>query len=307
MKTRCARRSWGLFAQTSLELTPELRAVLGLRADRLQARVNGLTLPANGGSASDTQVSPKLTVVWSVTPKTELFFNTGRGFHSNDARGMTARIDPKTGDPVDPVPALVPLTGAEIGLRTEAIRGLQSSVSVWGLRSASELVYIGDAGATEASLGSRRRGIEFSNRWQPVPWFLFDADLAFSHARLKDGSRIPNAIDRVASVAGTLKNLNGWTASLQWRYLGAGALSEDNSERSFPSSTFNLRATKALGKVLGAQASVTLDVFNLFDRKVNDIQYYYESQLPGEAAPLADRHVHPAEPRNLRLTLQASF
>lgn len=297
----------GLFAQTSLEFTPELRAVLGLRADRLQARVNALTLPANGGSASDTQLSPKFTLVWAVTPKTEVFFNTGRGFHSNDARGMTARIDPKTGDPVDSVPALVPLTGAEIGLRTEAISGLQSSVSVWGLRSASELVYIGDAGATEASLGSRRRGIEFSNRWQPVPWFLFDADLAFSHARLKDGSRIPNAIDRVASLAGTLKNLDGWTASLQWRYLGAGALTEDNSVRSFPSSTFNLRATKALGKVLGAQASVTLDVFNLFDRKVNDIQYFYESQLPGEPGPVADRHVHPAEPRNLRLTLQASF
>jgi outer membrane receptor protein involved in Fe transport len=297
----------GLFAQTSLEFTPELRAVLGLRADRLQARVNALTLPANGGSASDTQLSPKLTLVWAVTPKTELFLNTGRGFHSNDARGMTARFDPKTGDPVDPVPALVPLTGAELGLRTEAIAGLQSSVSLWGLRSASELVYIGDAGATEASQGSRRRGIEFSNRWQPVPWFLFDADLAFSHARLKDGSRIPNAIDRVASVAGTVKDLQGWTASLQWRYLGAGALAEDNSVRSLPSSTFNLRLTKALGSVFGTRASVTLDVFNLFNRAVNDIQYFYESQLPGEAAPVADRHVHPAEPRSLRLTLQASF
>ena len=304
---RVRQTQLGVFAQTSVEFTPEWRAVLGLRADRLQARVDALTLPANGGSASDTQLSPKLTVVWAVTPRTELFVNTGRGFHSNDARGMTARFDPKSGDPVDPVPALVPLTGAEFGLRTEAIAGLQSSVSVWGLRSASELVYIGDAGATEASLGSRRRGIEFSNRWQPVPWFLFDADLAFSHARLKDGSRIPNAIDRVASVAGTVKDLEGWTASLQWRYLGAGALAEDNSARSLPASTFNFRLTKALDRLVGHPASVTLDVFNLFDRRVNDIQYFYESQLPGEAAPVADRHVHPAEPRNLRLTLQVSF
>jgi outer membrane receptor protein involved in Fe transport len=204
---------------------------------------------------------------------------------------------------VDPVPPLVPLTGAELGLRTQAIAGLQSSVSVWGLRSASELVYIGDAGATEASLGSRRRGVEFSNRWQPVPWFLLDADLAFSHARFDDGSRIPNSVDRVASVAATLKDLNGWTTSLQWRYLGSGALIEDNSVRSIPSSTFNLRVTRELGR----QVALTLDVFNLFDRQVNDIQYFYESQLPGEAAPVADRHVHPAEPRSLRLTLQASF
>ena len=48
-------------------------------------------------------------------------------------------------------------------------------------------------------------------------------------------------------------------------------------------------------------------MFNLFDRKVNDIQYYYESQLPGEAAPVADRHVHPAEPRTARLSLQVRF
>jgi hypothetical protein len=300
---RVRQTQLGLFTQTAVEFTPEFRAVFGLRADRLQADVDALTLAANGGSGSDSLVSPKLTLVYALTPKTEVFLNTGRGFHSNDARGFTARIDPKTGDPVDTVPPLVPLTGAEIGLRTEAIPKLQSSVSLWGLRSASELVYIGDAGATEASLGSRRRGVEFSNRWQPVPWFLFDADIAFSHARLKDGSRIPNSVDRVASIAGTLKDLAGWTGSLQWRYLGSGALLEDNSVRSIPSSTFNLRLTRAFG----TQAALTLDVFNLFDRKVNDIQYFYESQLPGEAEPVADRHVHPAEPRSLRLTLQMSF
>jgi len=293
----------GLFAQSAVELTPEVRAVLGLRADHIAARVDALSLPANGGRASAWQLSPKLTLVWAVTPRTELFVNTGRGLHSNDARGMTARVDPKSGDPVDPVPPLVPLTGAELGLRTQAVKGLQSSVSLWGLRSASELVYVGDAGATEASPGSRRRGVEFSNRWQPLPWFLLDADLAFSHARFDDGSRIANSVDRVASVAATLKHLQGWTGSLQWRYLGSGALNEDNSVRSLPSSTFNLRVTRALAP----KVALTLDVFNLFDREVNDIQYFYESQLPGEAAPVADRHVHPAEPRSLRLTLQASF
>lgn len=45
----------------------------------------------------------------------------------------------------------------------------------------------------------------------------------------------------------------------------------------------------------------------MFDRKLSDIQYFYESQLPGEAAPVADRHLHPAEPRAARLTLQLRF
>ena len=241
--------------------------------------------------------------MWTATPRTELFVNVGRGFHSNDARGMTATVDPRSGAAVDAVPGLVPITGAEIGLRTQAVAGLQSSVALWGLRSASELVYVGDAGGTEASQGSHRRGIEFSNRWQPMPWLLVDADLALSRARLDDGSRIPNAIDRVMSLAGTVRDVQGWSASLQWRLRGSGALTEDNSVRSKAAATANLRITRALG----TKASVTLDVFNLFNRQVDDIQYVYTSQLPGESQPVTDRHVHPAEPRSLRLTVQARF
>ena len=307
---RIQQTQTGLWLQSAVELTPTLRTVIGLRADHLQAKVDALSLATNSGRASDTQVSPKLALIWSATPRTELFFNTGRGLHSNDARGLTAKVDPRTGDPVDSVPGLVPLLGNEIGLRTEAIPGLQMSVAIWSLRSASELVYIGDAGNTEASAGSRRRGIEFSNRWQATPWLLVDADFAFSHARLKDGSRIPNAVDRVASLAGTVSKLPalpGWTGSLQLRHLGPGALVEDNSVRSVPSTTMNLRLTRELGAVFGKATSITLDVFNLTNRKVNDIQYFYESQLPGEAAAVADRHVHPAEPRSLRVTLQAQF
>lgn len=293
----------GLFGTTAVEFTPQWRAVLGLRADHLRANVDALTLPANGGRASDSLLSPKAALIWLPHPKHEFFVNAGRGFHSNDARGMTATFDPKSGDPVDRVPPLVPVTGAEIGWRTQALPGLQTSVALWTLRSDSELVYVGDAGATEASAGSRRRGIEWNNRWVPVPWFLFDADLALSRGRFDDGSRIPNAVDTVASVAATVKDVQGWTASLQWRYLGSGALIEDDSVRSRPASTMNLRLTRAFGE----RVALTLDVFNLADRDVNDIQYFYESQLPGEAAPVEDRHVHPAEPRTLRLSLQARF
>jgi outer membrane receptor protein involved in Fe transport len=285
----------GVYGQTSLELTPQLRAVLGLRADQVRNRVESFATPANSGSAGDTLASPKLSLVAGPFAKTEVFFNAGRGFHSNDARGTT--------DAAAPTPPLVRATGFELGARTEAVRGLQSSIALWTLKSDSELVYIGDAGNTEASAASRRRGVEFNNRWMPVPWFLLDADLAWTHARFDNGDRIPNAIDRVASLAATLRDLGPWSASLQLRYLGPGALIEDNSVRSFSSTLTNLRVSRKLG----SNAELTLDVFNLFDREVNDIQYFYESQLPGEGAPVADRHVHPAEPRTARLTLQVRF
>ena len=116
-----------------------------------------------------------------------------------------------------------PAAAYEVGARTEALPGLQSSVALWTLDFDSELVYVGDAGATEASAGSRRRGVEWNNRYTPLPWLLLDADFAWSHARFDNGDRIPSAIDKVASLAATVRELGPWSASLQWRYLGSGA------------------------------------------------------------------------------------
>ena len=293
----------GLFGQTALQFTPVLRAVAGLRVDHLNNRVTALTLAQNSGSANATQVSPKFTLVAGPFARTEFFLNAGRGLHSNDARGTTITRDPKTGDPADKVPPLVSSRGFELGARTEILPGLQSSLALWKLDFDSELVYVGDAGATEASAASTRRGVEFNNRWTPLPWLLLDADFAWTHARFVGGDRIPNSVDRVASVAATVRELGPWSASVQWRYLGAGPLVEDNSVRSAPAITTNLR----LARKFGASTELTVDVFNLGNRKVNDIQYFYESQLPGETAPVADRHVHPAEPRTVRVSLRVAF
>ena len=305
----------GVYGQTAVELAPWLRSVVGLRADHARFDVNSLSMPANSGQASDTMLSPKFSLIFGPWAKTEFFFNAGRGFHSNDARGTTATLDPKclaAGSPasdcsVDKVPGLVASRGFEFGARTEWVPGLQSSLALWKLDFNSELVYVGDAGATEPNRPSTRRGVEWNNRWIPLPWLLVDADLAWTHARFSDddpaGNRIPNAVDKVGSIAVTARDLGPWSASLQWRYLGSGALIEDNSVRSNPSITTNLRVSRKLWR----DAELTLDVFNLFDREVNDIEYYYESQPAGEATPVVDRHVHPAEPRTVRVTLKVGF
>ena len=297
----------GVYAQTSVELAPWLRGIVGLRADQVHFDVDSRSNAANSGTASDHLLSPKLSLIFGPWRKTEFFFNAGRGFHSNDARGTTASVDPRTGDALDKVPGLVAARGMEVGARTEWLPGLQSSLALWRLDFDSELVYVGDAGATEPNRPSKRRGIEWNNRYIPLPWLLVDADLAWTHARFSDsdpaGNRIPNAVDKVASIALTARELGPWSASVQWRYLGSGALIEDNSVRSSSSLTTNLR----IARKIGAKAELMLDVFNLFDRKANDIEYFYESRLPHEADPVADRHLHPVEPRSARLTLRVGF
>jgi hypothetical protein len=296
----------GVYAQNVLEWTPWLRTIAGVRVDHKRAQVDALSLTVNGGTAQDSKASPKLSLILGPWRKSEFFVNAGTGFHSNDARGATIRLDPRSGESAQRVPLLVAGRGTELGFRTEAIPGLQSSLALWGLKLDSELVYVGDAGATEASRASSRRGVEFNNRYTPVQWLLIDADFAWSRGRFDNGDRIPNAVDRVASMAVTLRDLAHWTTSLQWRYLGSGPLVEDNSVRSRPSSTLNTRITRGLPG-WGRQTDITLDIFNLTNRRVNDIQYFYESRLPGEPAPVADRHVHPAEPRTFRLSLRWGF
>lgn len=301
----------GVYGQTTLELAPWLRGIVGLRADQVRMRVDSLTLAANAGRSSDSQLSPKLSLIAGPWAKTEFFVNAGRGLHSNDARGTTARIDPRTGDAVTPVPGLVASRGFELGLRSEWLPGLNTSLALWTLDIGSELVYVGDAGTTEPSRASRRRGIEWNNRWAPLPGLLVDADLAWTHARFRGadpdarGDRIPNSVDKVASIVLSTHDLGPWSASLQWRYLGSGPLVEDNSQRSRSALTTNLRVSHRFSP----KTSLTLDVFNLFDRQVSDIAYFYESRLPTEplGTAVADRHLHPAEPRSLRVTLVHQF
>jgi outer membrane receptor protein involved in Fe transport len=139
----------------------------------------------------------------------------------------------------------------------------------------------------------------------------FDLDLAWTHARFKHnesdditvGRYVPNSVDRVFTGTAMLKDLGPWSVSLTERYIGPGALTSDNSVRAKPSLVSNLR----LSRKLSPHSELTLDLLNLFDRRYNDIEYYYATQLSGEAAPVPDKVVHPGEPRTVRLTLRMNF
>ena len=128
--------------------------------------------------------SPKFTSTFGPSYKTEFFIGAGLGYHSNDARGVTATE--VAGDPTTPqstTPFLVRTAGAEIGARTKIVPGLDSSISLFYLHQNSELVFEGDTGTTSPGPPSVRTGIEITNSYQPVSWMRVDADLALSRAR----------------------------------------------------------------------------------------------------------------------------
>jgi outer membrane receptor protein involved in Fe transport len=304
---RVHESSASLYAENETSWSGWLRTVAGVRGDAYSFKVDS-SLAANSGDAYDHLVSPKLSIILGPWSRTELFLNYGAGFHSNDARGVTSTVDPRTGEALQPVTPLVRTRGAEVGARTEWIENVQSSIAFWRLDLDSELVFAGDAATTEPSRASKRTGVEWSTRWKPKRWLLVDADLAWSRARFTDpdpaGDYVPGAIERAASAGVTLHDFGPWSASLFMRYFGPRPLVEDNSVRSSSSTIFNAQASYRLNP----KAQVALEVFNLFDRQVDDVAYYYASRLRGEpASGVDDIHFHPAEPRGFRVTLRWMF
>lgn len=337
--------SVGIYAENTVRWTDWLRTTLGWRGDYYDANVNSLFNANNSGNSSAGIGSPKFTMVLGPFHKTEFFVGAGMGMHSNDARGTTI-----TESPTDPStklsasPLLVRTKGAEVGIRTKIIPGLDSSISLFMLDQASEIVFAGDAGDTSPSRASRRYGVEWTNTYRPWRWFELDADLALTHARFvgynsdqaevfdslagypqaqignAPGNYIPNAPAMVVSAGITLGEKTGWFGGLRWRYLASTPLTEDNAFRSQATSLFNGR----VGYRTENGWRVQLDVLNLLNTKTNQISYAYGSLIktdslynlcyPAQIAPAAvcqngvmDSIVHPVEPLAVRLTIAGSW
>ncbi|MET0971582.1 MAG: TonB-dependent receptor [Tardiphaga sp.] len=339
--------SLGVYAQHTTFWTEWLRTTLGWRGDVYNATVDSLLTPVNSGTNNAFIGSPKAGLVLGPFARTELFLNAGEGFHSNDARGVTIRESPTDGTPVDSSPFLVRTKGAEIGLRSKLVPGLTSAVAVFMLDSASEILFVGDAGDTEPSRPSRRVGFEWTNDYRPYPWLAFEADLAMTRARFRGddsaqaaayaelagypaaqignapGNLIPGAPNMVAAAGIRLGEAKGWFGALRYRYFGPRSLTEDGA--------FVSPATGILNGQLGYRFDsgwrLQLDAFNLLDSRSDQITYAYGSLLktdalfamcfPAAGAPTAptavcqtgvmDRVLHPVEPLALRVTLAGQF
>jgi len=297
--------SGGAYAELKSPWSDAFRTTFGVRADAYMFDVTS-DLAANTGESDDRIVSPKLSIAIGPFSSTEVYVSGGFGFHSNDARGTVTTIDPSSGDPTEPVDALVRSWGAELGMRSQPVDGLNSTLALWALELDSELLFVGDAGTTEPSGGSRRIGVTLANFYRVTEEWTADLDVSFTKARLIDlpvpaaEDRIPGAMERVVAAGVGYEPLaDGPFGTVRLRHFGEYPLIEDNSMRSEASSLVNLSAGYKLGN-----ARITLQVLNAFDEEDSDIQYFYASRLPGEPPEgVDDIHFHPAEPRELRVSL----
>jgi outer membrane receptor protein involved in Fe transport len=307
------------YVDARLRPLPWLRVVAGARADVFRMRVTS-DRAANTGTRWAALGSPRGSVVAGPWKHTEVYANAGLGFHSNHAAGVMQRLDPITGTPtrrdgtgVVAAPPLVRTKGAEVGARTSAGSRAQSSLALWWLDSDSELIYTAEDGVTSPERPGRRVGLEWLNVVRLTRWLTTDLDAAWSSARyrtdpLGEGRVIPDAASAVVG-AGLGVSTARVGANLRARYLGSRPL--------LSSGTRSVEGSLVLNGQLELRVSrrlrLTLQGFNLLDRRYEDTAYYYATRLRDprtgqlEAAAVADDVTHPGQPRTLRIGLRVGL
>lgn len=302
--------SVGVYVMNRTQWLPKFRTEGGLREDYYNFHVHDY-IPGDSGDKNATIFSPSLNLIFGPWDKTEFYVSGGYGFHSNDARGVTSTVSPSTLLPAERVTPLTRGEGAEIGTRTAIIPGLQSTLSLWVLDLDSELVFDGDTAESVPSPASRRYGIEWGNYYNVTPWLTLDGDFSDSRARFREfspmGEDVPESIQEVLQAGITIHDYPQFPkffGSVRLRYFGPRPLVQDDSVQSNSSTIVDAQ----VGYRFSDQLMLKVDILNLFNVRTDDIQYYYTSRLPGEpAGGVADRHIHPAEPFEVRAGLTYRF
>jgi outer membrane receptor protein involved in Fe transport len=250
------------------------------------------------GQAAAQATLPKVTATLGpfthTAGETSVFLAYGRGLHSNDPRGLFAN---------NALGYLAKSTGAEVGLtHKQLLPGLSLSVTAFSLKSASELVFVGDEGTTEAKAPSRRHGFEWLANYQGGKGLQLDAFFTTVDAKFINSTDdgIPNAIKNSAGLALSQK-LGKYQIGYRLRYLGNAPLNEDRSIQSNSAINSDVFLTYTANK----QWSLTGSIYNLFDRNNSDIEYAQDYFFNG--AQRSGKTFHAAVPRQLRLNAVYRF
>jgi outer membrane receptor protein involved in Fe transport len=290
--------SVGAYSEVQWQPLDRMRVTAGLRADYFDFDVRARMPGLDEGSADDSAVSPKIAAAYRITANVELYANWGRGFHSNDARGVVNTATPLQG--------LSKGEGEEVGARFE-LGAFNITTTYWWLSLDSELKFVGDSNSVEPGPATDRRGYEVVAFWRPLSWVAMDAVWTGSRARYvnsPDGSYVAGAVENAGELGVSLVR-DVWEASLRVRYLGKYPLIEDNSLRAEAETGVNVRAAWKPGRL-----TVYAEVLNILDEDGKDIVYFYGANVAGLDPPgeqVEGRVSRAEEPRTLRVGVKYAF
>jgi outer membrane receptor protein involved in Fe transport len=336
----------GLYLQATTRWTSKFRTVIGLRddyqhgtdSDRLAAlhETAGYT---NGGTAQQSLLQPKSSLIYTPTDTLEFYLSAGRGFHSADIRGVNQDVSVDLGLPHTQL--LSKQEGQEVGVRAAVGKDLTFTFAVFNLWQQSETIIDPDVGQDSAGPPSRRYGYELNVTYQINRHLEFYGSYSGDHTRfthpLDDGTGhlgtyITDAPVATGSLALYLKDFGPWSGGLSYRYLGnyplsSGPCVDSAAVHDFPGvATSCANAPTALGQVNGKGFgelnmdaryafsdgwSASLGIYNLLNAHAAAAEFWYVDRLQNEVGAYpdgrADVHQHPLEPIMARFTLTKKF
>jgi len=306
----------GAYVQNTIRWTSWLRTVVGFREEDFHAFDHSLTTDF-AGSMSQTLPQPKGSIVFGPWLQTELYVSAGRGFHSNDVRGVFGTVGLEGLTPTaGPTPLLAPASGEEVGLRTDIVPKLAVQLALFQEDFSSELAFDEDQGQDQPTAPSRRQGVEVSAQYRPLPCIELNTDLTFVRARYQaslatlenvfqlGGDYIANAPSFIGTFGILVDNLGPWFGSLQWRALGPYPVVDGSRYPQDPGyNEFNL----GVGYKVTPRLKVQVSLYNLLDTHANAAAFDYQSRLTPTSDPVTGLQVHPLEPLSARFEVTARF
>ena len=271
----------------------------GLRLDYFKfGYVDFLAANYESLSESDVIVSPKFNTIFAASSSLQLFAKLGYGFHSNDARVVTANTGEET---------LPSAFGADLGAIFKPADRLVLNTALWTLYSNQEFVYVGDAGIVEPSGKSRRYGVDFGFRYQITDWLFANSDINYTVARSTDepdGQDFIPLAPKLTSAGGLfIKDLKGFSGGMSYRFVDDRPANEDNSIVADGYFITDLNMNYSFAK----NWSVGLSIENLFDVEWNETQFATETRLFNENQPVEEITFTPGTPFFLKGQISVTF
>ena len=289
--TQEVQRNTAVYLQDAITLSPQWRAVVGLRADRydqtLHNRRTGVRTPQ-----TPTSTTPRVGLSYLPDAAWTLYANAGRSFRANVGSDVAGQaFAPEEGQAL------------ELGAKWErADKRLGATVALFDIRKRNVLT--GDPANAGFSISAGEvgsRGVEFDLAGQVTPEWRVTASLAYNDVRvladntLAVGSRLLNTPRINGSVLAVYESAlnNGSLYGMGGGFTHMGERLGQTGVPDFQLPAYTTAKATAYWR-LSPKFRVSLDVDNLFDTRYYTSSYSRVWVTPGSA-------------RNITLGLQAKF
>lgn len=242
----------------------------------------------NGGN-NDVIPSLKGNIVLGPWFGTEGFVTVGTGFYNpEDREPAGSTIEEK----------LSRTTAFEGGIRTQPWDGFELKASIWSAELQSDLRFLEDGETIEDGRASRRFGTNLGAQMNLSEGLTIFGNISASQAEFRQtGQDVPLAPNLTSQMGLTFEWENGWSTTFKASYIGKRP--DEANVTTLPSlTTLDLTGRyKPSIPFATENLEVTLGILNLINETGPSTQFFFNSRLNADPAPVADVNYFPGQPR----------